>query len=102
MKPPPRLAKILLAVLALALLLFPLSGERYWILLVTRMMSTAIFALSLDLLVGYTSLVSFGHAAFFGANGYTLALLGRHFGLTGMATLPLAVLAAGLLALVIN
>ena len=38
-------------------------------------MIMAIFALSLDLLVGYTGLVSFGHAAFFGVGAYTLALL---------------------------
>jgi branched-chain amino acid transport system permease protein len=99
-RPSPRTARILLAAFALALLLFPLSGDRYWIALVTRMMSTAIFALSLDLLAGYTGLVSFGHAAFFGAGGYTLAVLGRYLGLTGLlATLPLSILAAGLLAL---
>ncbi|MFL5106071.1 MAG: branched-chain amino acid ABC transporter permease [Xanthobacteraceae bacterium] len=100
MTPSPRAARILLASFTLALLLFPLSGDRYWIALVTRMMSTAIFALSLDLLAGYTGLVSFGHAAFFGAGGYTLAVLGRYLGLTGLwATLPLSILAAGLLAL---
>jgi branched-chain amino acid transport system permease protein len=35
----------------------------------------AIFAMSLDLLVGYTGLVSFGHAAYFGLAGYALALM---------------------------
>ena len=49
MRPWPRTAQILLAAFALALLLFPLSGDRYWIALVTRMMSTAIFALSLEI-----------------------------------------------------
>ena len=99
MRPLLRRDQILVTCFAIALLLFPLSGERYWVALVTRMMSTAIFALSLDLLVGGAGLVSFGHAAFFGAGGYMLAIAGRSFGLTDMAaTLPLSILTAGILA----
>ena len=60
----------------LALLaLFPLAGATFYTELVTKMMILAIFALSLDLLVGYTGLVSFGHAAFFGVGAYALGLL---------------------------
>ena len=64
-----------LILLALALALVPLGGDKYWIKLVTRMMVLGIFAMSLDLLVGYTGLVSFGHAAFFGLAGYVLHLI---------------------------
>jgi len=38
--------------------------------------------MSLDLLVGYTGLSAFGHAAFFGLAAYTVAVLGKHFNVT--------------------
>ena len=60
-----------------------------------------IFAMSLDLLMGYTGMVSFGHSAFFGIGGYVAALaLSRSPGLTSALLLP--ALAAGLAALVIG
>lgn len=64
---------LLLGVIALAA--FPLVGEEFYRSLVVRMMILGIFAMSLDLLVGYTGLVSFGHAAFFGLSGYLLAVI---------------------------
>jgi len=64
-----------LIVIVAALALVPLGGDKYWIKLVTRMIVLGIFAMSLDLLVGYTGLVSFGHAAFFGLAGYLLHLI---------------------------
>ena len=60
---------------AVALLALPLVAEKYYVQLFTKIMIMAIFAMSLDLLVGYTGLVSLGHAAFFGLAGYVLALL---------------------------
>ena len=59
----------------LALLLFPLLGQVFYTELVAKTMVLAIFAMSLDLLVGYTGLVSFGHAAYFGIAAYTVALI---------------------------
>jgi branched-chain amino acid transport system permease protein len=55
----------------------------------TEVLILALFAMSLDLLVGYTGLDSFGHAAVYGLGAYTTALLLLH---TGVA-LPLALLA---------
>lgn len=72
---PTRNVIISLIALALALALVPLGGDKYWTKLATRMMVFGIFAMSLDLLVGYTGLVSFGHAAFFGLAGYVLHLI---------------------------
>ena len=57
-----------------ALALFPLVGDDYYNGLVAKIMILAIFALSLELLVGQTGLVSFGHAAFFGIGAYAVAL----------------------------
>ena len=73
----PRLAPrvAMFAILLVALCAFPLVGGKYETDLVARIFVLAIFALSLELLVGQTGLVSFGHAAFFGLGAYTTALL---------------------------
>ena len=86
-----------------ALAAFPWTGNTFYIELVTKIMIMSIFALSLDLLVGYTGLVSFGHAAFFGVGAYALALLAPKAAAASLwITLPVAVLAAGVAALVVG
>ena len=59
----------------IALAAFPHVGGSFYVDLVVTTMILAIFALSLELLVGSTGLVSFGHAAFFGVAAYATALL---------------------------
>jgi len=56
------------------LMLFPLLGDDFYTELVTRIMILSIFTISLDLLIGFTGLISFGHAAFFGIGAYFLAI----------------------------
>ncbi len=100
------LPRSLQAVLVLgfaALAVFPFVGTDFYAQMVARMMILAIFAMSLDLLLGVTGLVSLGHAAFFGLAGYALAFLtpaGEPVSLWW--TLPAAVAASGLAALVIG
>src|SRR5207249_2528651 len=60
----------------------------------------ALFATSLNLLVGYTGLVSFGHAAYFGIGAYTTGLLMKKIGVPFLLAFPAAGLLAGLFALV--
>jgi branched-chain amino acid transport system permease protein len=61
----------------------------------------AIFAMSLDLLVGYTGLVSFGHAAYFGLAGYALALMAPKYETVSLWwTLPASIGVCALFALV--
>ena len=68
--------RIVLIVGLLALLaLLPLALSEYYIGLVTQMMIYALFAMSLDILLGYTGLPSLGHAAFFGVASYTVGIL---------------------------
>ena len=99
----PRSVQVLLGLGLIALLAFPLAGQDFYTQMVTRMMILAIFAMSLDLLQGITGLVSLGHAAFFGVAGYVLAFLSpADAGASWLSTLPLAVLASALLALVIG
>jgi branched-chain amino acid transport system permease protein len=91
------------AVVAILLALFPLFGGKFAVDLVVRIMILAIFALSLELLVGQTGLVCFGHAAFLGIAAYTAALLSPQSEPAPLLLLlPAAVLAAGLYALVVG
>ena len=63
--------KLTFVVAVFALLaIFPFVGGSYGVDLVTKIMIYAIFALSLELLVGVTGLVSLGHAAFLGIGAY--------------------------------
>jgi branched-chain amino acid transport system permease protein len=89
---------------ALALVaLFPLTGAAFYTELVTKVMILAIFALSLDLLVGYTGLVSFGHAAYYGIGAYALGLLAPKYEAANLwITLPAAIALAGLAALAVG
>jgi branched-chain amino acid transport system permease protein len=89
-----RLAKAWPLGAALAVLaLFPHVGGGFYVDLVLTTMILAIFALSLELLVGGTGLVSFGHAAFFGIAAYATALLSANTDGASLAWLLPAVLA---------
>jgi branched-chain amino acid transport system permease protein len=94
-------AAVVAALAALALL--PLFGEKFTIQIFTKIMIMAILAMSLDLLLGYTGLVSFGHAAFYGAAAYALALLTPQYQAASFWTsFPLSIAASAALALVIG
>jgi len=63
----------------------------------------AIFAMSLDLLIGYTGLLSLGHAAFFGTGGYAAAMLMLHGGITSFwITAPVGIAAAAGMAAILG
>src|ERR1700738_4897126 len=75
-------------------LLFP---SRY--LIMTDIVRLGLFALSLDLILGYAGIFSLGHAAFFGVGAYAAGLFALH----GIINEPLvALLAAGLLAMTLG
>jgi branched-chain amino acid transport system permease protein len=89
--------------LVLLLALMPLGATTFYLQLGAKILIMAIFALSLDLLVGHTGLISFGHAAYFGVAAYTLALITPKYEAANFwLTLPVAVAAAGIAALVIG
>ena len=97
----PLLIFLLMALAALAA--FPLIGEEFYQGLVIRLMIMGIFAMSLDLLIGFTGLVSFGHAAFFGLSGYLLAILTPEYGPVSIwIALPFCLAGTALAALVIG
>ena len=69
-------------VIALLLLTLPLYADLSIVSLITKILIFGLLVMSLDLLVGYTGLMAFGHAAFFGIAGYTVAILGKHYNVT--------------------
>lgn len=74
------------ALLALAFVL-----SEFQTVLASQMLIAALFALSLNLIMGYGGMVTFGHAAFYGIGGYTVALLVSNYGLSpwlGMLAAP--------------
>lgn len=87
------------ALLGAAALLVPLLGEPYYTKLAARMLIFALAAMSLDLIVGYAGLVSFGHAAFFGLGCYAAGVLPLLGVQSALVILPVAVIAAALVGL---
>jgi branched-chain amino acid transport system permease protein len=98
------LRRALLALALLALAALPLFAGKFYVDLVAKIMIMAVFAMSLDLLVGVTGLVSLGHAAFFGLASYMLVLAApdKYAAVSLWTSLPLAIAASALLALVIG
>lgn len=89
------------ATVFLLLALVPLVwGERFILGLVTRAMVMAIGALSLDLILGYGALVSFGHAAFLGLGAYAVAILFSHDIVDAAIAFPVAILTGAGFALI--
>ncbi len=84
-----------------ALALVPLSGN-YVTGLAAEILIFAIFAMTLDLLIGYTGLMSFGHAAFFGVSTYVMVILGVHLGWSGWAGFAAGILVSTVTAFVIG
>ena len=66
-------------------------------MLASQIAITALFALSLDLILGYAGIVSLGHAAFFGFGAYTAGLTAKHGWGEPLSGLLIAGLAAGVL-----
>ena len=77
-------------------------GGGYYVGVATRVMIFALAASSLNLVVGYGGMISFGHAAFFGAGAYSVAILAQEGVVSALAAWPLAVAVSAACALVIG
>src|SRR6516165_12053550 len=103
MLPHGKTTPVLLGIGALLLAALPQFVSAYYVELGTYAFIAAIFALSLQLLVGCTGLVSLGHAAFYGLAAYTVYLItGDGPGRSFLVTLPAATATAGVAALVVG
>lgn len=78
----------------------PALGSRFYTFVATDVAILALFAVSLNLLLGYTGLVSFGHAAYFGVGAYTCGILMKKLGVPFALAFPAGGLLAALCALV--
>ena len=93
---------IKLAVLS-ALVAYPFVGSEFYVELVAKILILGIFAMSLDLLVGFTGLVSLGHSAYFGVAAYAVALISPEYDPANLwIVLPAAVLISALVALCVG
>jgi branched-chain amino acid transport system permease protein len=93
-------AIVLFGVLLLVPFAATFGAQAYTLSLMTRVMAFALAAMSLDLILGYGALVSFGHAAFIGIGSYAAGILASHGIDDATIQIPAAMLAAGLFALV--
>jgi branched-chain amino acid transport system permease protein len=91
-------ALFLLTMLVLALLPYLLST--YYLGLVIEILIFAVFAMSLDLLIGYTGMASLGHAAYFGVGAYAVGLLAIKLHWSVWSALPAALIIVALVATV--
>lgn len=89
-------------VLSIAALAVPLVVQDFQVALVAEIFFLAMFAMSLDLLMGYTGYVSFGHAAFFGTAAYMTGLVLRHVTDLTIIAMLVGVTAAALVAVPIG
>ncbi|MGH8690021.1 MAG: branched-chain amino acid ABC transporter permease [Burkholderiales bacterium] len=76
--------------------LLPFVVTPNYLSLASQIAITALFALSLDLILGYAGIVSLGHAAFFGVGAYAAGLLAKHYWGEPLAGLVLGAAAAGI------
>lgn len=80
--------------IAILMLLLPYGVSSYYVGLASKMLIFALFAMSLDLLIGYAGLASLGHAAFFGAAAYTVGILTVRAGASAWLAFSAGLLAA--------
>lgn len=69
------LSQRVLMLIAAVLLVVPFALSRYGVYVATELLIWGLFAISLDLLIGYTGLPSFGHAVFFGVPAYAFGIV---------------------------
>ncbi|MBD0378983.1 branched-chain amino acid ABC transporter permease [Paenibacillus sedimenti] len=93
---------LVFAVITLLLAVFPLiHNERATMIVITHIFILAVFAMSYDLLLGYTGIVSFGHVMFFGIGAYSVAIIMQKLGPT-IPSLLLAVVIGAVLSAILS
>ena len=76
--------------------LLPFWFFESYLVLASQIAITALFALSLDIILGYAGIVSLGHAAFFGIGSYAAGLIAKHYWGEPISGLILSAALAGL------
>jgi len=106
MMPPLNLRTVVTVALLAALVLLPvyakLAGNLFLLTLFTRIVILAMAAVSLNLILGFGGMMSFGHAAYLGIGGYAVGILAFEGVHSGFVQWPVAIAASALFALVIG
>jgi branched-chain amino acid transport system permease protein len=92
-------AVVLVALLALLPLYASVTGNYFLMSMFTRILILAMAAVSLNLIMGFGGMVSFGHAAYIGIGGYVVGILAKEGIGSGFVQWPLALAVSGLFAL---
>jgi branched-chain amino acid transport system permease protein len=79
-----------------------LTGDTFAMTLFTRVLILALGAVSLNLIMGYGGMVSFGHAVYLGIGGYAVGILAKEGIASGFVQWPVAIAASALYALVVG
>ena len=93
---------VVLAGMALLPLHAALTGNSFLMSLCTRIIILAMAAVSLNLIMGFGGMVSFGHAAYLGIGGYVVGILAKEGVDSGFLQWPLALAASALFALAVG
>jgi branched-chain amino acid transport system permease protein len=93
---------VLLAALVLLPVYVGLGGSMFALTLFTRIVILGLAAVSLNLILGYGGMMSFGHAAYLGIGGYAVGILAHEGIYSGFLQWPVALAASALFALVIG
>jgi branched-chain amino acid transport system permease protein len=96
------LLAVVMVLLAVLLVVLPWVAPFFYIFIATEILILGLFAASFNLIFGYTGMLSFGHAAFFGMGAYATALLLQSLQWPLVACLAVSVFSAALLALIIG
>jgi len=93
---------VLLAALVLLPVYVEFTGNRFLLTLFTRIIILALAAVSLNLILGFGGMMSFGHAVYLGIGGYAVGILAHEGIYSGFVQWPVALAASALFALVIG
>ena len=93
---------LLLAVLAFVPIYALLTSDTFAMTLFTRVLILALGAVSLNLIMGYGGMMSFGHAAYLGIGGYAVGILAKEGIASGFVQWPVAIVVSALYALVVG
>jgi branched-chain amino acid transport system permease protein len=97
-----KLAIAIVTLLAMAPFALLFLGQRYYIVVLNEIFIWAVFALSLDIVMGYTGLVPLGHTMFYGVGAYAAALVMLHSTPSVFLALGAAILICAVLAWVVG
>lgn len=97
-----KLGVLACAVIVLLLAVLPLMEDDHAMDVAVEIMILALFALSLNVLIGYSGNVSFGHAAYFAIGGYTNAILLTTYGWPIVVSMPVSILLSMLAAMFVG